>query len=219
MPNKRETDHIAADAFEAKRHEREDAEAAHAAAVAAAEAKRAQLHSMRERSAAGDDSVSGLDLLSAEADLGILDRRAAKAQDDVQQARAEEASALADHWADRIADKIDPEAVAAAKEEAVAAITAALSRLVQHRDEVNALVADGVSRAQAVGIGYRTPGRLRIGHPDLTPGNRAPHLVVDGRQVVALPPNDALLDVLTEAVSRTGRVLGTAWGNVAVKDR
>jgi hypothetical protein len=197
--------------------EREAAQAAHDVAVEAVRAKREEVEALRQRSAV-DDTVTGLDIVAAQADLTILDARVTAAADRVEEARKVEADAVTQSVADQIAEKIDPTSVTRMEDEAVAAITAALSRLAQHAEEVRDLVQVGVREAEAVGIGYGTKGRLRLGMPEAAAGRRGRHLVVDGVHVLGLPANDTLLDVLSRAVGGAGFTLTTAYGNVTVKD-
>jgi hypothetical protein len=205
-------------ALDAARAERLEAGKLHEDAVAAADVRRAEQTELRERSAAGDDSVTGLDLVTVDADVAILDGRVRVAAGVLSHACEAEKVATTAAIAEEITSAFDADVLNRVEAEAVEVIAGALAKLAQQRTEANTTLRQGVRDAIGAGLDYTSPGRVRLGHDGFTgrPLSRASRLVVDGRRFDAVDPASALLAVLSEATRRAGYRLDVAHGSVTV---
>jgi hypothetical protein len=211
-----------ANAVEAAYVERLAAEQHHADAVALSESKRGEAVALHERAASGE-TVTGLDLLTVQADADLLDGRVGRAAEALRIAREAEAAAVAAEIAGRIADAFDLDAFHRAEQEAVEVIASALGKLAGQRTTANAALVQGLREAREAGVTDTSPGRVRLryryGRPaDAAASRRAVvDLVVDGRMRTATKPTQALLDVLSAATRKAGYRLDVEHGRVAVQ--
>ncbi len=217
MPNDKDrtATAVALTQYEFARSERQVAESRHAEALAAVEGAKAALANLRERNSRGDASVTGLDLLTAEAEVPRLEGLASASAVEVDEAKAAEAPALAEYTAHRIGDRVG-HAQQVQEEAAVTAIGAALSRLVDQMAERNALIRECVTEAQAAGVepGNRNDERITFGVEPYHP--RLQTIQVAGVAYKEAEPQRVLLDVVTKGLRAVGyRLTGPGWTELA----
>lgn len=204
----------AAAAYEAARRDREAAEQAHAEAVAALAETERHHADLVQRNRNGDTSVTGMDLVSADADVTVRRGLAASAADAVEAARAAEAPALAEHWAEVLADRVATPGMRA-EDVAVEEVTAALAKLTEGITSRQGLMAEAISDAKAVGVPMG--GSMPFGWETHWIGNRPTAVHVRGERVKIVSPSDAVLDVLTRAAGSLGYRLVSSYNEVTVK--
>lgn len=201
-------------AYKAARLDREAAEQAHTEAVAALAEAEAHHADLTNRNRTGDVTVTGMDLLSADADVTMRRGLAASAADAVEAARAAEAPALAEHWAEVLADRVTTPGIGA-EDAAVEEVAAALAKLTEGVGSRQALMAEAIADARAVGVPMG--GSLPFGWETHWIGNRPTAVLVRGERVPIVSPSEAVLDVLTRAVESFGYRLVSTHNAVTVK--
>ena len=203
-------------AYDAARIAREAAEQAHADAVQAVEQARTQQAEITRRNAAGDTTVTSLEMLVAVQEITRREGLAQSAAADVEAAREAEAPLLAEHYADVLSEQV-LRLELSAEDAVVQSLTDALSLYVEQVQEPAAVMTKAVREASAAGIpnGSRA---LRFGwsqqYADRTPSA----VYVDGEEVRFIRRDRALLDVLTEALTAVGYRL-TSPGYIELKTR
>jgi hypothetical protein len=201
-------------AYEAARRDRETAEHAQAGAVAALAAAEEHHADLTKRNRNGDTTVTGMDLLSADADVTMRRGLAASAADAVEAARAAEAPALAEHWAEVLADRVATPGIGA-EDVAVEEVTAALAKLTEGVNSRQALMAEAIADARAVGV--PSGGSLPFGWEAHWIGNRPTAVLVRGERVPIVSPSDAVLNVLNRAAASLGYRLVSSHNAVTIK--
>ncbi|MGY1846163.1 hypothetical protein [Blastococcus sp. SYSU DS1021] len=212
-PRKTKTNAAAA-VYEAARRNREAAERAHADAVAALAAAEEHHADLIKRNRNGDTTVTGMDLLSADADVTVRRGLAASAADAVAAARAAEAPALAEHWAEVLADRVATPGIGA-EDVAVDEVTAALTKLTEGVNSRQRLMAEAIADARAVGVPMGAG--MPFGWETHWIGNRPTAVLVRGERVPIVSPSEAMLDVLTRAAGSLGYRLVSSHNAVTVK--
>lgn len=201
-------------AYEAARRNREAAEQSHAEAVAALAGAEAHHADLVLRNRNGDATVSGMDLLSADADVTMRRGLTASAADAVEAARAAEAPALAEHWAEVLADRVTTPGIGA-EDVAVEEVTAALGKLTEGVAIRQRLMAEAIAEARALGVPMG--GSLPFGWETHYYGDRPTAVLVHGERVKVVTPSEAVLDVLTRAAISLDFRLVSSHNAVTVK--
>jgi hypothetical protein len=182
-------------------------EAAHAAAVAAINAARDREAALRERLAAGDDTVSALDLAAAAGDVErhvLLAQGAAAA---IVKAKAAEAPLMAEHFATILAEIVDPVALEHAQDNASAKIADALRELETITSGWTTTIREATAAATAAGIAHPDLSPFRIGlFPAVGAGflGSPAVLAVDGSPLFAADLPEVVRDALVAGAKVAG---------------
>lgn len=205
-----------ATAYDAARTAREAAERTHANAVQAVEQARTQQAEVIRRNAAGDTTVTALDLLTADAEITRREGLAQSTAADADAARAAEAPLLAEHYADLLSERV-LRAEVTAEDAVVQSLTDAMSTYVEQVRGREAVMLEAARQASAAGIPNQSR-ELRFGWT-MHYGDRLPSAVyIDGQELPFIRHDRALLDVLTQALTAVGYRL-TAPGYIELKTR
>jgi hypothetical protein len=201
-------------AYEAARRDREAAEQAQADAVLALAQAEEHHADLTQRNRNGDTTVTGMDLLSADADVTMRRGLAAAAADAVEAARAAEAPALAEHWAEVLADRVETAGIGA-EGVAVEEVTAALAKLTEGVNSRQLLMAKAIADARDVGVPM--DASMPFSWETHWIGNRPTAVIVRGERVKIVTPSEAVLNVLTRAANSLGYRLVSSHNAVTVK--
>ena len=205
-----------ANAYAAARNARQAVEQAHADAVQAVEQARTHQHETVRRNAAGDTTVTALDLLTADAEITRREGLAQSAATEVEAARAVEAPLLAEHYADVLSERV-LRAEVTAEDVVVQSVADALTLYVEQVREREAVMLEATRQASAAGIpnGSRD---LRFGWRQPFGTKRPDAVFIDGEELRFVSQDRALMSVLTEALTAVGYRL-TAPGYIELKSR
>ncbi|MQA35964.1 hypothetical protein [Modestobacter roseus] len=210
------TNNTTTTAYDAARTAREAAEQAHTDAVQAVEQARTQQAEVVQRNAAGDTTVTALDLLTADAEITRREGLAQSAAAEAEAARAAEAPLLAEHYADVLSERV-LRAEVTAEDAVLQSLTDALSLYVEQVRERETVMLEAARQASAVGIPNGSQ-EFRFGWRT-TYGTKLPDAVfIDGEMLPFIRQDRALLDVLTQALTAVGYRL-TAPGYIELKTR
>ncbi len=204
--------------YQARRAEREAQEARHAQAQAAVEQARQTAAGLKERNSRGDASVTGLDLLTADAEVPRLEGLASSTAAGVERARATEADALATYLAEVAPERLD-KAPKAEQEAAAEVIAATLARLIKQIEERNTVIRELVDDVRAAGVvpGAQNDDRISYSIDAFTRKRRT--IRVDGLTAKEADPGRVLLEVLTQAVEASGYRMYLSGGYMELREQ
>lgn len=203
-------------AYDAARIAREAAEQAHADAMQAVEQARTQQTEVVQRNAAGDATVTALDLLTADAEITRREGLAQSAAAAVEAARAAEAPLLAAHYADVLSEKV-LRAEMSPEDAVVQSLTDVLSLYIDQVRERETVMHEAVREASAAGISNGSRA-LRFGWSQQFVDRTPSAVYVDGRELRFVRPDRTVLDAITKALAAVGYRI-TAPGAIELKTR
>lgn len=208
----------AVELYAAAKADREAAEAAHAEATAAARTAREHGATLRARLGDGDITVSSSDLSNAAAEVERCDLLATGAEAAVRKAQADEAPALAEHYAEAVESVVDAEAVESATTKAVQAIGMALAELAVVVEAQGPIVEQATADAVSAGLlRHRGAGRVGLQMRAGRGLRMVPVLTFDGRPVTVARTPDVVAEALVAGAQRAGwRLTATDGGSVEI---